>query len=214
MRVVVVALLALLMAGCGAGGGGTLIPSLQSREAQSASSPPSPVREPTLEATAVPTDPSTSSEATQSVRFTLTSPAFPDGAAIPRTYSCDGRDISPPLTWSGVPAGTIALLLTVTDPDARGFVHWTAWDLEPDLGGLPDGASGSLPGGAREGRNDFGRIGWGGPCPPSGTHRYEFRLTGLSARLGLPRGTELVSVLREAAAATVGTATLVGTYRR
>ncbi len=146
--------------------------------------------------------------------FTLTSSASSDGAAIPGRYSCDGRDVSPPLAWSGVPAGTKALLLSVTDPDARGFVHWVAWDLAPDLGSLAEGASGAWPDGALEGRNDFGRIGWGGPCPPSGTHRYVFTLTALSAPLGLPRGTELAAVQRQAAGATVGEARLEGTYRR
>ena len=146
--------------------------------------------------------------------FTLTSPGFSDGAAIPRRYSCDGPDVSPPLAWSGVPAGTKALLLTVTDPDARGFVHWVAWDLAPDLGVLPEGASGALPGGALEGRNDFGRTGWGGPCPPSGTHRYVFTLTALSAPLGLPRGTVLTAVRQRVAGTTLGEATLEGTYRR
>jgi Raf kinase inhibitor-like YbhB/YbcL family protein len=147
-------------------------------------------------------------------RFTLTSPAFSDGAPIPRNYSCDGGDVSPPLAWSGVPAGTKALLLSVTDPDARGFVHWLAWDLAPDLGALTESASGAMPGGALEGHNDFGRIGWGGPCPPSGTHRYVFTLTALSAPLGLPRGTELAAVQRRAAGTTIGEARLVGTYRR
>jgi len=87
---------------------------------------------------------------------------------MPGRYSCDGRDVSPPLTWSGVPLGTKALLLSVTDLDARGFVHWVAWDLVPDLGGLAEGASGALPDGAVEGRNDFGRIGWGRPVPSLG----------------------------------------------
>ena len=146
--------------------------------------------------------------------FSLTSPAFRAGEGIPSRYSCDGRDVSPPLAWTDVPAGTKALLLTVTDPDARGFVHWVAWDLAPDLGVLPEGASGALPGGALEGRNDFGRTGWGGPCPPSGTHRYVFTLTALSAPLGLARGTELAVVQRQAGGATVDETRLEGTYRR
>lgn len=146
--------------------------------------------------------------------FTITSPSFADGSVIPRQYSCDGRDISPPLAWSGVPAGTKALLLTVLDPDARGFVHWVAWDLAPDLGSLTEGASGALPGDAMEGRNDFGSIGWRGPCPPSGSHRYVFTLTALSEPLGLRRGAELAAVQRQAEGATIGEARLEGTYRR
>ena len=153
-------------------------------------------------------------DTTRPAPFTLTSPSFSDGGAIPSRYSCDGRDVSPPLAWSGVPAGTKALLLSVTDPDARGFVHWVAWDLAPDLGALAEGASGRLPGAAVEGRNDFGRTGWGGPCPPSGTHRYVFTLTALSAPLGLPPDTELAAVGRQAAGTTVGETRLEGTYRR
>lgn len=209
MRVaVVLALLALPLTGCGVGVSGISIPSLEPMEAPSSTPPPSPIPEPTPEATSMPTDTAIPA------LFTLTSSALSDGAAIPRRYSCDGDDISPPLAWSGVPAGTKALLLTVTDPDARGFVHWVAWDLAPDLGSLTEGASGALPGGALEGRNDFGRTGWGGPCPPSGTHRYVFTLTALSAPLKLPRGTELTVVQRQAAKATVGEARLEGIYRR
>jgi Raf kinase inhibitor-like YbhB/YbcL family protein len=146
--------------------------------------------------------------------FSLTSTAFRAGEGIPSRYSCDGRDVSPPLAWTGVPAGTKALLLTVTDPDARGFVHWVAWDLPPDGGGLDEGASGAMPAGAVEGHNDFGRTGWGGPCPPAGTHRYVFTLTALSAPLGLPRGSRLEAVQREAVRVTVGETQLTGTYRR
>ena len=209
MRVaVVIVLLTLLVSGCATGVSGTPIPVLAATGARSSTQPPSPSLEPNSESTAMTTD------TAKPARFTLTSPAFSDGAAIPRRYSCDGRDVSPPLAWSGVPAGTKALLLSVTDPDARGFLHWAAWDLAPDLGALTEGASGALPGGALEGRNDFGRIGWGGPCPPSGTHRYVFTLTALSAPLGLPRGTELAAVQRQAAGATVGETRLEGAYRR
>jgi hypothetical protein len=205
---VVLVLLALLLTGCGADVSGTSIRTSEPAEAPTSTPPPAPSPEPTPEATPMPTD------TPIPALFTLTSSAFSDRAAIPRRYSCDGLDVSPPLSWSGVPAGTKALLLTVTDPDARGFVHWVGWDLAPDLGSLTEGASGALPDGALEGRNDFGRIGWGGPCPPSGTHRYVFTLTALSAPLGLPRGTELAAVQRRAAGATVGETRLEGTYRR
>jgi len=146
--------------------------------------------------------------------FSLTSPAFRAGEGIPSRYTCDGRDVSPPLGWTDVPAGTKALMLTVTDPDARGFVHWVAWDLPPDGTGLAEGASGAMPAGAVEGRNDFGRTGWGGPCPPSGTHRYVFTLTALSAPLGLPRGSLLEAVQREAGRVRIEETQLAGTYRR
>ena len=208
VRVAVVVLLALVLTGCTEGVSGTAVPTPASMEATSPARPPLPRPEPTQEGTSMPTD------TTPSAPFALTSPAFSDGAAMPGRYSCDGRDVSPPLTWSGVPLGTKALLLSVTDLDARGFVHWVAWDLVPGLGGLAEGASGALPDGAVEGRNDFGRIGWGGPCPPSGTHRYAFTLTALPAPLRLPRSTGLAAVQRGAAGATLGETSLVGTYRR
>ena len=209
MRVaIVLVLLMLLVAGCGASVSETPIPTLVPAEAPNSTTPPEPSAEPTPEETPMSTD------TPMPALFRLTSPAFADGASIPSRYSCDGRDVSPPLAWSGVPAGAKALLLTVTDPDARGFVHWVAWDLAPDLGSLAEGASGALPDAAREGRNDFGRAGWGGPCPPSGTHRYMFTLTALSAPLGLPRGTELAVVQRQAAGRTVDETRFEGTYRR
>ena len=155
-----------------------------------------------------------STETGGSARFTLTSTAFVDGAPIPRRHACDGPDLSPPLAWSGVPAGARALMLSVTDPDARGFVHWLTWDVAPELGRLDEGASGAMPGGAQEGRNDFGRIGWGGPCPPSGSHRYVFTLTALSAPLGSPRGSSLAAMRDQAVTLTLGEARLEGTYRR
>jgi Raf kinase inhibitor-like YbhB/YbcL family protein len=123
--------------------------------------------------------------------------------------------VSPALSWSGAPAATAALVLVVDDPDAGDFVHWTVLDL-------PGATSGSLAkgiaGGAatpRQGRNDFGRIGWGGPCPPSGTHHYRFTLSALAAPLGLsghPDAKAVRSAL--AAAAILGRATLEATYRR
>jgi Raf kinase inhibitor-like YbhB/YbcL family protein len=147
--------------------------------------------------------------------FTLTSSAFADGEPIPSAQTCDGADRSPPLAWTGVPTGAGALALVVDDPDARDFVHWLVIDL-------PAGATGSLPGnlaaGAsspRQGRNDFGRVGWGGPCPPSGTHHYRFTLSALAAPLGLnghPDGSAVRQALRDATI--IGRASLTGTYHR
>lgn len=143
----------------------------------------------------------------------LTSPAFTNGGAIPRRYTCDGPDVSPPLAWSGVPAGTVSLALIVDDPDARGFVHWVAFGLPARAGSLAESVSGG-PAAPREGRNDFGRSGWGGPCPPSGTHRYRFTLLALDRTVAFSGSPGAGDVRASAAGHTLATATLVGTYRR
>jgi Raf kinase inhibitor-like YbhB/YbcL family protein len=117
--------------------------------------------------------------------FELTSPAFDEGGMIPGRFTCDGEDVSPALEWAGAPESVGALVLIVDDPDARGFVHWIVLDVTPTAsGGLPEGVSAS-PDAPRQGQNDFGRIGYGGPCPPSGTHRYVFNLYALDAPLNL-----------------------------
>jgi Raf kinase inhibitor-like YbhB/YbcL family protein len=143
----------------------------------------------------------------------LTSRAFGDGASIPARYGCDGANVSPPLAWGGAPDATRGFALLVTDPDARGFVHWVAIDIPAASNGLAEGASGTGAVG-REGRNDFGRIGWGGPCPPSGTHHYIFELFALSGSLGLA-GTPSASDVRRALPGRVlAEARLTGTYAR
>ncbi len=145
--------------------------------------------------------------------FTVSSSAFDAGGAIPRRYTCDGPDVSPPLTWSGVPSGAAAFLLIVDDPDANGFVHWVVADLPASMTSLADGASGRLAP-AVEGRNGFGKIGWGGPCPPSGTHHYRFTLVALSLPLGLARGTTAAQARAAANGRTLGQAVLTATYQR
>jgi Raf kinase inhibitor-like YbhB/YbcL family protein len=145
--------------------------------------------------------------------FTLRSSAFAEGGPIPRGCTCDGGDASPPLEWSGAPASTTAFALLVTDPDARGFVHWVAVDLPGSSRGLAERASGTAAAGT-EGRNDFGRTGWGGPCPPSGTHRYVFELFALSSPLSLSGRPAAADVRRALAGRVTGEARLTGTYRR
>lgn len=159
--------------------------------------------------------PETASPAASTAPFTLTSGAFAAGAAVPREYTCDGANVSPPLAWTGVPTGTVALVLLVDDPDAGNFVHWIVLDLPGADGSLPKGVnpSAATP---QQGRNGFGNTGWGGPCPPSGTHHYRFTLTALGAPLGLdghPAGTEVRAALA-ATANVLGTASLTGTYHR
>ncbi|GIW05043.1 MAG: hypothetical protein KatS3mg059_1663 [Thermomicrobiales bacterium] len=118
--------------------------------------------------------------------------AFADGQQIPVKYTCDAQDISPPLRWSGVPAEAQELVLVVDDPDAPSgiFTHWLVYGLPPRTTGLPEGVppGETVPGGGRQGRNDFGRLGYGGPCPPSGSHRYVFTVYALDAPLNLPPG--------------------------
>lgn len=141
----------------------------------------------------------------------LTSSAFGTDGAIPIEHTCDGQDVSPPLSWSGVPDGTAAFALVVTDPDARGFVHWVLADIPGDTTELPaaEGDAIGVPG-----RNDFGRTGWGGPCPPSGTHRYVFRLYALSAPLELPGTPDAASVTARLETLSLDEAELTGTYSR
>lgn len=115
--------------------------------------------------------------------FTLTSPAFSDGGAIPLQYGCSGSDVSPPLDWSGAPPGTQELVLIVTDPDANGFLHWLLTDIAPQTSGrLAEGAGDAARFPDGQAVNDFGRRGYGGPCPPK-RHAYQFTLYALSRPL-------------------------------
>jgi Raf kinase inhibitor-like YbhB/YbcL family protein len=119
----------------------------------------------------------------------LTSPEFSEGALIPVRYTCSGDDISPPLAWGDIPAGAQSLALIADDPDAPAgtWVHWVAFNLPVTAGGLPEGIKDAkqLAGGGRQGANSWRRVGYGGPCPPSGTHRYFFKLYALDTTLPL-----------------------------
>jgi Raf kinase inhibitor-like YbhB/YbcL family protein len=121
--------------------------------------------------------------------LTLTSSAFAPNGSIPAQYTCDGPDRSPPLAWAGPPAGTKSFALIVDDPDApdpkapkRVWVHWVLYNLPADATGLPEGVT-RPPAGTREGKNDWNKTGYGGPCPPIGRHRYFFKLYALDAML-------------------------------
>ena len=147
--------------------------------------------------------------------FVLTSTAFEPGGSIPTRYTCDGQDVSPELSWSGAPEGTGALVLLVDDPDARGFVHWIVLDMTGTVSGALPRGIGTSPDAPTQGRNDFGRIGWGGPCPPSGTHRYTFTLYALAEPLALPGQPDGRAVHKALDAADiVDTAVLEARYRR
>ena len=154
--------------------------------------------------------------------LTIQSSAFGPLAAIPRKYTCDGENVAPPLEWSGAPDGTESLALIVDDPDApdpaapkRVFVHWVVYDLPPMANGLPEGVTrDTLPAGAREGRNDWERTGYGGPCPPKGRHRYFFRLYAVDTLLGDLRAPSKADLEAAMSGHVLATAELVGTYER
>jgi len=152
----------------------------------------------------------------------LTSQAFSPNDSIPAIYTCDGRDISPPLSWSGLPSGTKSLALIADDPDAPDpkapkmtWVHWVLYNIPADTNGLAENAgSGELPGDTLEGVNDWGRTGYGGPCPPIGRHRYFFKLYALDTvlpDLGSPRKENLLEAM---GGHVLGQAELFGTYQR
>ena len=150
----------------------------------------------------------------------LSSPAFSPGNAIPSQYTCDGSDLSPPLAWSGVPAGAKSLVLVVADPDAPGgtFHHWAVYDIPADAKGLAAGYGPGRPAASlREARNDFGKPGYGGPCPPrgGGVHHYHFRLMAIGRpRLDLGPAATALDVENAATSYTIARTELVGTYRR
>ena len=153
--------------------------------------------------------------------FTLTSEAFADGETIPSRHTCDGEDVSPPLAWEGAPEGTETFVLVVHDPDApRGdWVHWVLYDVPGHASRLPDGiedeASLENLGCAIQGKNDFGRIGWGGPCPPPGRpHRYVFEISALDIRLELESGASREEVERAMEGHVLARAELTGTFGR
>ncbi len=152
-------------------------------------------------------------EARKMTAMTLTSPAFADGAAIPANYTCDGTDGSPPLHIANVPAGTKSLALIVDDPDAPVgiWVHWVVWDIPPQTREIGEDR---LPAGARQGKNDWKRNGYGGPCPPSGTHRYFFRLYALDAAPAVGADATKKELERAMAGHILARAELKGTYRR
>ena len=125
--------------------------------------------------------------------LTMTIPSFANGGEIPKKFSCDGSDVSPELSWSGAPPGTKSFALIADDPDAPAgtWTHWVLFDLPAAVTGLPEGVTKAekLPNGGSQGRNDFRKLGYGGPCPPPGKpHRYFFKLYALDRMLDLKPG--------------------------
>ena len=151
--------------------------------------------------------------------FTLTAPAFANNGAIPSEYTCDSTDTAPELRWSGAPAGTKSFALIVDDPDAPDpkapkmtYVHWVLYDIPASTSGVPRG--GKTPAGARDGRNDWKRTGYGGPCPPIGRHRYFFKLYALDTSLGDLGSPTKDKLLAAMEGHVVAQTELVGTYER
>lgn len=154
----------------------------------------------------------------QGVEMDLNSQAFRPGGMIPAKYTCDGANISPPLTLPDPPAGTKSFALIMDDPDAPvgTWVHWVIWNIPATTRALEENVpkTASLPNGTRQGTNDFKRIGYGGPCPPSGTHRYFFKLYALDSTLNLPPETTK-SVLEDTMRRHIlGQSELIGKYTR
>src|SRR3989338_7575557 len=143
----------------------------------------------------------------------IASAAFERNGPIPAKYTCDGENISPPLTFSGVPEETKSLALIMDDPDApRGtWVHWTMWNIDPATINV---AANSIPPGAVEGKTSAGKSGYGGPCPPSGTHRYYFKLYALDANLNLDESANKQDLEGVMAGHVLGQAELIGLYSR
>lgn len=148
----------------------------------------------------------------------LYSPAFPHGQAIPSRYSCDGEDLSPPLSWTGVPPTTETFALIMDDPDApKGtWIHWVLYNIPAKQVGLPEGQprEATLPDGSIQGGNSWSRLGYGGPCPPSGTHRYYFKLYALDVKVTLPPGATKDQLLAAMKGHIVAETSLMGTYHR
>jgi Raf kinase inhibitor-like YbhB/YbcL family protein len=148
----------------------------------------------------------------------ITSSAFEDGGMIPVQYTCDGKDISPPLTWDNVPDGAQSIALICDDPDAPmgTWVHWVLFNLPADIRELTENIPPDdiLQNGARHGKNDFRNLGYGGPCPPGGTHRYYFKIYALDRVIDLSAGTTKPRLLKEMDGHVLAEGQLMGRYKR
>ncbi len=144
--------------------------------------------------------------------MTITSAAFKHNSKIPSKYTCDGENINPPLEFSDIPKEARSLVLIVDDPDApsKTWVHWVVYNIEPSTTRIKED---SVPGGI-QGITDFGKLGYGGPCPPSGTHRYFFKLYALDTILDVPGGLTKQQVLEKVRDRVIEEAELVGLYNK
>jgi len=159
------------------------------------------------------------SQGGRTMAFTLTTTAFSAGGAIPKKHTCDGADLSPALAWNDAPAGTQTFALIADDPDAPvgTWTHWVIWNIPAKLTGLAENVlkTETLADGTRQGRNDFRRIGYGGPCPPPGKpHRYFFRLYALDSKLDLHAGSSRAELERAISGHVLAQAEVMGKYGR
>ncbi len=152
------------------------------------------------------------------IMLTITSSAFKDSGDIPPAYTCDGKNISPPLAWDGVPAGTKSFVLINDDPDAPAgtWIHWVAWNISSGKTALAENISpdSSFPDGMKQGINDFGATGYGGPAPPSGKHRYFFKLYALDTTLLVPGHSTAGDLEKAMKGHILGRAQIIGLYSR
>jgi Raf kinase inhibitor-like YbhB/YbcL family protein len=146
-------------------------------------------------------------------RLTLSSPAFTNEGEIPEKYTCEGEDISPPLHIEGIPQGTQSIALIVEDPDAPlgTWDHWLVWNIDPATQDIPEN---SIPKNGITGINDFKQTGYGGPCPPFGTHRYYFHVYALDTRLDLPPGTKKTKLQKALNGHVLAEGSLMGRYAK
>jgi Raf kinase inhibitor-like YbhB/YbcL family protein len=162
--------------------------------------------------------PAANSPTENKMEIKLTSAAFKEGQAIPRQYTCDGVNVSPPLEWTGVPKSAKTIAIICDDPDAPAgtWVHWVLYNLPTENIGLVENlpATENLKAGGFQGKNDFGKVGYGGPCPPSGTHRYFFKIYALDSELPLKAGATKADVEKAMEGHVVLQGQLMGTYKR
>lgn len=148
----------------------------------------------------------------------IKSTAFEEGGMIPKKYTCDGRDVSPPLAWNSVPEGTKSLALICDDPDAvmRTWVHWVLFNIPADTRELSENIppQKTLTDGAKQGINDFRKIGYGGPCPPGGTHRYYLKLYALDTEINLEAGSTKEQLMRAMEGHILAEGKIMGKYQR
>jgi Raf kinase inhibitor-like YbhB/YbcL family protein len=198
-----------ILAGCDTNDGRQLEPPTEEQRAAMTTTTTTP---PTLAPGLPPEAGAVSSQtpATAAATFMLTAP-WADGRPIPARFTCDGQDVSPALSWTAPPAGTVELALVVTDDDAGGFVHWALAGIAPSAGGIAE--DGTLPG-SIEGATSFGETGWGGPCPPSGTHTYRFTLYALSQQAEVADGFGESELAVYTDTASLAVAQMTGTYTR
>lgn len=214
VRFMLVMSLVALSVGCG--------PELTPTTSPPTTTPRPPTQPAVVENTAVSTiEPESTIELEEgdpAMGFKLSSTAFAEGDPIPQKYSCDGEDSSPPMQWTDPPEGTMSFTLIADDPDAPvgTWVHWVLYNLPADTRSLPEAfpSDADLPDGSKNGENSWRRIGFGGPCPPGGTHRYFFKLYALDLNLDMASGATKEQLLQAMEGHILAKSELMGTYTR